>query len=239
MAAANRGRLLRRQNRRSVSAGSPDIRGCRHGSSSAAPGPHRNGPRRRPATSSAWRRFRLGASEDENTQAAAQAQLSSLIHALPDGLDTVVCERGVMLSGGQRQRVAIARAFLKNPPIMILDEATSALDSQTEREIQQALDRLSEGRTTPVIAHRLGTIRNADRIVVMHEERIVEPGSHDEPVLRDGVYAGVPTDDCEQQPGTTTYAPARKAAGNILPCPDYADANGSLQRGLASRAAQE
>ncbi|AUH66491.1 ABC transporter ATP-binding protein [Paracoccus zhejiangensis] len=134
---------------------------------------------------------RLGASEDEIRQAAAQAQLTSLIETLPEGLETVVGERGVMLSGGQRQRVAIARAFLKNPPIMILDEATSALDSQTEREIQQALDRLSVGRTTLVIAHRLGTIRNADRIVVMQQGRIVELGSHAELVERGGVYSAL------------------------------------------------
>ncbi|MFN3582284.1 MAG: ABC transporter ATP-binding protein, partial [Pseudomonas sp.] len=107
---------------------------------------------------------RLDASEAEIRAAAEKAQLATLIDSLPEGLQTVVGERGVMLSGGQKQRVAIARAFLKNPPILILDEATSALDSQTEREIQSALDALSVGRTTLVIAHRLGTIRNADRI---------------------------------------------------------------------------
>ncbi len=134
---------------------------------------------------------RLGATDTEVMEAARQAQLSSMIDALPDGLDTVVGERGVMLSGGQKQRVAIARAFLKNPPILILDEATSALDSQTEREIQTALDRLAVGRTTLVIAHRLGTIRNADRIVVMSEGRIAEIGSHAELVARGGIYAGL------------------------------------------------
>ncbi|MFC0201212.1 ABC transporter ATP-binding protein [Paracoccus rhizosphaerae] len=134
---------------------------------------------------------RLEASEDDIRHAAAQAQLTSLIAALPQGLDTLVGERGVMLSGGQKQRVAIARAFLKNPPILILDEATSALDSQTEREIQSALDALSVGRTTLVIAHRLGTIRNADRIVVMAEGRIVEIGSHAELTALNGIYAGL------------------------------------------------
>ncbi|MTH64210.1 ABC transporter ATP-binding protein [Paracoccus shanxieyensis] len=132
---------------------------------------------------------RLGASDAEITEAARQAQLGPLLDSLPDGLNTIVGERGVMLSGGQKQRVAIARAFLKNPPILILDEATSALDSQTEREIQSALDALSVGRTTLVIAHRLGTIRNADRIAVMQDGRIVEMGEHGALVARGGVYA--------------------------------------------------
>ena len=134
---------------------------------------------------------RLGASEDEIRKAAAQAQLTSLITSLPEGLDTVVGERGVMLSGGQKQRVAIARAFLKNPPILILDEATSALDSQTEREIQSALDALAVGRTTLIIAHRLGTIRNADRIVVMQDGRIAEIGSHAQLLSQGGIYAAL------------------------------------------------
>ena len=132
---------------------------------------------------------RLGATDDDVRQAAAQAQLTTMIESLPDGLNTVVGERGVMLSGGQKQRVAIARAFLKNPPILILDEATSALDSQTEREIQQALDALAVGRTTLVIAHRLGTIRNADRIVVMNGGRIAEIGSHADLIAQGGIYA--------------------------------------------------
>ncbi|UFM64541.1 ABC transporter ATP-binding protein/permease [Paracoccus sp. MA] len=132
---------------------------------------------------------RLGASDAEILDAARQAQLGPLIESLPEGLGTVVGERGVMLSGGQKQRVAIARAFLKNPPILILDEATSALDSQTEREIQSALDALAVGRTTLVIAHRLGTIRHADRIVVMQEGRIVEAGEHGALIAKGGVYA--------------------------------------------------
>ncbi|VDC33458.1 ABC transporter ATP-binding protein [Pseudogemmobacter humi] len=132
---------------------------------------------------------RLDATEAEILAAADAAQLTGMIERLPQGLDTVVGERGVMLSGGQKQRVAIARVFLKNPPILILDEATSALDTETEREIQAALERLAEGRTTLVIAHRLATIRDADRIVVMEEGQITETGSHAELALSGGRYA--------------------------------------------------
>ncbi|MGI3169818.1 ABC transporter ATP-binding protein [Pseudooceanicola sp. C21-150M6] len=132
---------------------------------------------------------RLDASEEEIRSAAEHAQLTGMIDRLPEGLDTVVGERGVTLSGGQKQRVAIARAFLKNPPILILDEATSALDSETERQIQLALTELSRHRTTLVIAHRLGTIRDADRIAVMDEGRIVEIGTDAELRSKAGRYA--------------------------------------------------
>jgi ATP-binding cassette subfamily B protein len=132
---------------------------------------------------------RLGASDAEILGAAEAAQLGPTIAGLPRGLDTVVGERGVTLSGGQKQRVAIARVFLKNPPILILDEATSALDTETEREIQAALDRLAVGRTTLIIAHRLGTIRHATRIVVMEAGRVVETGSHEELMGSGGRYA--------------------------------------------------
>lgn len=132
---------------------------------------------------------RIGASDDEILEACRRAQLSTMLENLPEGLDTIVGERGIMLSGGQKQRVAIARAFLKDPPILLLDEATSALDSTTEREIQSALEELSKGRTTLVVAHRLGTIRNADRIVVMQQGRIVEVGNHAELMKREGAYA--------------------------------------------------
>jgi len=131
----------------------------------------------------------LGASEEQILEAAHRAQLSPMIAGLPEGLDTIVGERGVMLSGGQKQRVAIARAFLKNPPILILDEATSALDTETEREIQAALDALSVGRTTLIIAHRLATIRHADRIVVMEEGRVTETGTHAQLEASGGRYA--------------------------------------------------
>jgi ATP-binding cassette, subfamily B, bacterial len=123
---------------------------------------------------------RLNASEEEIIEAARRARLDDVISALSDGFDTIIGERGVKLSGGQKQRIAIARIFLKNPPILILDEATSALDSETERAIQQSLADLSNGRTTLVIAHRLATITNADRIVVVEGGRIVEEGRHEQ-----------------------------------------------------------
>lgn len=132
---------------------------------------------------------RLHATEEEIWQAATRARLAELIHSLPDGLDTVVGERGVKLSGGQKQRISIARVFLKNPPILILDEATSALDTATEQAIQQSLSELSVGRTSLIIAHRLTTIQNADRIIVVDDGGIVEQGSHKQLLARRGHYA--------------------------------------------------
>jgi ATP-binding cassette, subfamily B, bacterial len=131
---------------------------------------------------------RLSATEDEIVEAARRARLAEVIELLPDGIDTAIGERGVKLSGGQKQRLAIARIFLKNPPILILDEATSALDAETERAIQESLVELSEGRTTLVIAHRLGTIRRADRIVVVDENGVAEQGRHEELLDRNGAY---------------------------------------------------
>ena len=131
---------------------------------------------------------RLDASEAEIAEAARRAQMAATIAAMPDGLDTVIGERGVKLSGGQKQRLAIARIFLKDPPILILDEATSALDTETERAIQSALAELSRGRTTLVVAHRLATIRDADRIVVVDETGIAEQGAHAELLARGGAY---------------------------------------------------
>ncbi|MBU9866124.1 ABC transporter ATP-binding protein [Rahnella aceris] len=132
---------------------------------------------------------KLDASEAEIRLAASRARLDDVIDALPLGMDTVIGERGVKLSGGQKQRLSIARIFLKNPPILILDEATSALDTATEQAIQQSLAELSEGRTTLVIAHRLATIQNADRIIVVDKEGIVEQGTHESLLAHQGRYA--------------------------------------------------
>jgi subfamily B ATP-binding cassette protein MsbA len=119
-------------------------------------------------------------SEEEIIAAARAANAHEFISRLPKGYDTVVGELGVMLSGGERQRIAIARALLKNAPVLILDEATSSLDSESERAVQDALDRLMANRTTLVIAHRLSTVRSADNIVVISHGRVVEQGTHDE-----------------------------------------------------------
>ncbi len=132
---------------------------------------------------------KLGATEEEVWQAARRAQLETLIQSYPEGLDTIIGERGVKLSGGQKQRLSIARMFLKNPPILILDEATSALDTETEAAIQQSLNELAVGRTTLIIAHRLATIKNADRIIVVTPEGIAEQGAHDELIRAGGAYA--------------------------------------------------
>ncbi len=129
------------------------------------------------------------ATEDELYDAAKRANIHDFILSLPQGYDTSAGERGVRLSGGQKQRIAIARVFLKNPKILILDEATSALDNESERHIQQALEQLSIGRTTLVIAHRLSTIRNADEILVINDEGIQERGTHDELLVKNGLYA--------------------------------------------------
>lgn len=132
---------------------------------------------------------KLDATEEEVWEAARRAKLEEMILAQPEGLDTIIGERGVKLSGGQKQRLAIARMFLKNPPILILDEATSALDTETELAIQQSLAELSEGRTTLVIAHRLATIKDADRIVVVTEDGIAEQGRHEELLAAGGIYS--------------------------------------------------
>jgi len=129
------------------------------------------------------------ASDEEIIEAAKAANAHEFIMGLPDGYDTEVGERGVGLSGGEKQRIAIARAILKNPPILILDEATSAVDTATELSIQQAMDRLVKGRTTIAIAHRLSTLRNADKLVVMDKGEIIEQGTHEELIARGGEYA--------------------------------------------------
>ena len=132
---------------------------------------------------------RPGATTDEVLEAARRAEIYDDIMAMPDGFDTYVGERGVLLSGGQKQRISIARIFLKDPPVLILDEATSALDSVTEAKIQRAFDELARGRTTLIIAHRLSTVRNASRILVIRDGLITEQGAHAELMERDGDYA--------------------------------------------------
>ena len=129
------------------------------------------------------------ATDEEIMEAAKNANIHDFILSLEQGYDTYVGERGTRLSGGQKQRIAIARVFLKNPPILILDEATSALDNESEKHIQEALDRLSQGRTTVVIAHRLSTIRGAEKIIVIDEGGVVEQGSHHQLLESDGIYA--------------------------------------------------
>ena len=129
------------------------------------------------------------ATDDQLRQAAVDANATEFIDGFPDGFETVVGERGVQLSGGQRQRLAIARAVLADPRILILDEATSSLDAESEALVQEALDRLMEGRTTVVIAHRLSTVRAAKRLIVIAEGRIVEEGTHTELTVAGGLYA--------------------------------------------------
>ena len=137
------------------------------------------------------------ATDEELEQAAQAARIHEVIAALPDGYDTVVGERGYRFSGGEKQRIAIARTILRNPPILILDEATSSLDTETERLVQEALDRLSEGRTTIAIAHRLSTVRDADQIIVLDHGRIAESGRHEQLIGAGGRYAALVSRDAE------------------------------------------
>jgi ATP-binding cassette subfamily B protein len=131
---------------------------------------------------------RPGASEDEIIEAARKANAHDFIDEFPEGYDAMVGPRGVKLSGGQRQRIAIARAVLADPKILLLDEATSALDSESERLVQEALDELMKGRTSLIIAHRLGTVKSADKILVLKEGKVVEAGSHSDLMAKDGTY---------------------------------------------------
>jgi ATP-binding cassette subfamily B protein len=140
---------------------------------------------------------RPDATDEEIEAAASAAQVHELIASLPEGYDTIVGERGFRFSGGEKQRIAIARTILRNPPILVLDEATSALDVQTERAVDDALRRLAEGRTTIVIAHRLSTVRDAERIVVLDGGRLVEQGTHEELLEAGGRYAALVARDTE------------------------------------------
>jgi ATP-binding cassette subfamily B protein len=134
---------------------------------------------------------KLDASREEIVEAAKKANAHDFIMDLPDGYDTDVGQRGVKLSGGQKQRLSIARVFLKDPPIIIFDEATSALDNESERAVQDSLERLTDNRTTLVIAHRLSTVRNARRIIVLTDNGIDEQGTHDELIALEGAYASL------------------------------------------------
>ena len=129
------------------------------------------------------------ASDASVAAAARQAEADGFIQALPDGYNTVVGERGIRLSGGQRQRIALARAILKDPPVLILDEATASVDNETEAAIQRSLERITRHRTTIVVAHRLSTVRHADRIVVLEHGQLVEQGDHQGLLKQDGIYA--------------------------------------------------
>jgi len=129
------------------------------------------------------------ATDAEVEAAAAAAAAHDFIAALPDGYDSYLGERGVMLSGGQKQRIAIARAILRDAPVLLLDEATSALDAESERAVQKAVEALAKDRTTLIVAHRLATVKKADRIVVFDQGRIVATGSHDKLVAEEGLYA--------------------------------------------------
>jgi ATP-binding cassette subfamily B protein len=155
------------------------------------------------------------ATDEEVEDAARAAQIHEVIATLPDGYDTIVGERGYRFSGGEKQRMAIARTILRNPPVLVLDEATSSLDTQTERLVQEALERLSEGRTTLAIAHRLSTVRDADQIVVLDRGRVVEVGTYDELVARGGRFAELASRDAPDAAPVAGEIASMPLAGEI------------------------
>ncbi|HEV3044029.1 MAG TPA: ABC transporter ATP-binding protein/permease [Roseiarcus sp.] len=177
---------------------------------------------------------RDGPGESDISEAAASAQIDAFIRALPQGYDAQVGERGLKLSGGEKQRVAIARTILKGPPILVLDEATSALDSFTEREIQAALERVSEGRTTLIIAHRLSTVVHADEILVLDKGVIAERGRHEELLAKGGLYAALWSRQREVDAAQETL----RRAGEIEAGEDEA-VSGARPQGAAQRAGEE
>ena len=140
---------------------------------------------------------KVDATDEEMYEALDAAKLGDFVRSLPDGLSTLVGEHGTRLSGGQKQRLSIARVFLKNPPILIFDEATSSLDNESEKLIQEAFDRLSVGRTAIVIAHRLTTIKNADKIIVLDKGRVIETGTHRSLMAAGGHYSALYRADFE------------------------------------------
>ncbi|MDQ0394253.1 ABC-type transport system involved in Fe-S cluster assembly fused permease/ATPase subunit [Labrys monachus] len=163
---------------------------------------------------------RWDATDAEVEEAAGLAQIDSFIRRMPKGYETEVGERGLKLSGGEKQRVAIARTILKGPPVLVLDEATSALDSYTEMEIQDALERISKGRTTLVIAHRLSTVVHADEIIVLDKGTIVERGAHEELLARGGLYAGMWN---RQREADEAREKLKRTEDDASPAADYRD----------------